>query len=355
MSTLESSLPAGELEQLRATVRDAELVVAVGAQTQWEVGGALAPGAMEVRAPSGILRYDPRDLTVTVAAGTAAGELAAVLAAQGQECPLDPRDPAATVGGILATGLSGPRRLLHGPVRDVVLEVRFVSADGRVVKAGGPTVKNVSGFDLPRLLVGSLGTIGVITQATLRCQPLPVSARWCTSPLEPPEVRRRLFRPACVAWDGVSTTVLLEGAPADVDREADAIDAADAAAAPRYPEGSQRGRISVRPGVVPALGERLDGIAGLGWLAEVGVGTVHVAADDETSLSTARAVAASFGGWLLREAGAPGLDGFGVESPNRALLTRVRDAFDPTGKLGRGRFATLLDPQPAVQVEVSRG
>src|SRR5262249_42882072 len=149
-------------------------VAPVGGRTHWEVGGP-PPSSDDVtfvHAPTGVVSYDPADLTVTVGAGTTIDDLSSVLATAGQECVLDPRHPTATVGGVLATGLSGHRRLRHGPLRDRVLEVRFVTADGRLVKGGGPTVKNVSGFDLPRLLVGSLGTIGVLVQATLRCQPV---------------------------------------------------------------------------------------------------------------------------------------------------------------------------------------
>ena len=113
------------------------------------------PDVVHVTAPDGIITYDPADLTVTVGAGTTCAELADVLRAAGQECALDPRDGDATIGGVLATGLSGHRRLRLGPLRDRVLEVRFVSAAGRLVKAGGPTVKNVSGFDLPRSPVGT--------------------------------------------------------------------------------------------------------------------------------------------------------------------------------------------------------
>ena len=151
-------------------VQQADAVVPVGAGTHREVGGPVPTGT-PVRAPSGIVTYDPAELTVTVAAGTPVAELTQVLAAAGQECPLDPRNDEATVGGTLSTGLSGHRRLRYGPIRDRVLEVRFVTGDGRVVRGGGPTVKNVTGFDLPRLLVGSLGTIGVLTRMILRCQP----------------------------------------------------------------------------------------------------------------------------------------------------------------------------------------
>jgi glycolate oxidase FAD binding subunit len=302
------------------------------------VGGPPPTGDVtEVRAPSGVLTYDPADLTVTVAAGTTVTELITVLAAEGQECVLDPRDPTATVGGILAAGLTGHRRLRHGPLRDRVLEVRFVTADGRLVKGGGPTVKNVSGFDLPRLLVGSLGTLGVIVQATLRCQPRPVTSAWCSTDADPFEVRRTLYRPSCIAWDGTTTHVLLEGVAADVAAERARIPGATDAKAPARPAGEHRGRISVRPSVLPELAPELDD-AGVRWRAEVGVGTVHVAADDETSLALARAAAAGAGGWLLREAGAPALDGFGVTAPNGRLAARIRAAFDPHRKCSPGRF-----------------
>jgi FAD/FMN-containing dehydrogenase len=181
------------VDELRATVAAAEGVVAVGARTHWDVGDPTT-GGVEVQAPGGIVTYDPAELTVTVGAGITVGELNAVLGEAGQECPLDARAPEATVGGTLATGLSGPRRLRYGPLRDRLLEVRFVTADGRLVKGGGPTVKNVTGYDVPRLLVGSMGTIGVIVQVTLRCQPRARVARWITTRADPFEARRRMFR-----------------------------------------------------------------------------------------------------------------------------------------------------------------
>ncbi len=220
-----------------------------------------------------------------------------------------------------------------------MLEVRFVTADGRLVKGGGPTVKNVSGFDLPRLLVGSLGTIGVIVQTTLRCQPRPETAAWFAD-------RRRSVRgpprhlPARRASRGTATApaLLLEGIGADVAAERAAIGApSEPSPPPAWPTGTHRGRISVRPSALPGLAPALDA-AGVRWLAEVGVGTVHVAADDEPALAVARAAAAGCGGWLLREAGAPSLDGFGRALPNAKLMERVRAAFDPTAKLSPGRL-----------------
>ena len=208
----------------------------------------------------------------------------------------------------------------------------------RVVKAGGPTVKNVSGFDLPRLLVGSFGTIGVLVQVTLRCQPRAATAEWFSTSADPFAARRALYRPSCIAWDGRTTHVLLEGVAADVDAERSRIGApAERGAAPTWPDGRHRGRISVRPSAVRGLADPLDA-TGVRWLAEVGVGTVHVATDDERVLARARATAEAAGGWLLREAGAPDLDGFGRTLPNARLAERIRVAFDPTGKCAPGHL-----------------
>jgi glycolate oxidase FAD binding subunit len=326
-----------EVEELRARVAAADAVLPVGARTQWEIGNPPL-GGIEVRAPSGVLAYDPAELTVTVAAGTSVVELGDILGASGQECPLDPPSPAATVGGVLAAGLSGPRRLRYGPVRDRLLEARFVTADGRLVKGGGPTVKNVTGYDLPRLLVGSLGTIGVLVQVTLRCQPRPRVARWFETGGDPFEARRRLFRPSCIAWDGQTARVLVEGHGDDADAEAIAAGLEPADDAPAWPVGPHRGRISVRPARLRDVGAALDRVDGVRWLAEIGVGTVHVGADVPAALVAARAVAEAREGWLLREAGAPGVDGYGRALPNHGIVERIRAAFDPTGKLSPGRL-----------------
>lgn len=321
-------------KRLAGLVERATAVVPVGARTHWEVGGPPAP-ATEVRAPGGVVEHEPAELTITVGAGLTAAALADVLAEAGQECPLDPREPGATVGGVLATGLSGPRRLRYGPLRDRVLEVRFVTARGRLVKGGGPTVKNVTGYDLPRLLVGSLGTIGVLVQVTLRCQARPRCARWFAGVETPDAVRRRLFRPSSVLWDGATTRVLLEGDPEDVEAEARRAGLEPGGPAP-WPDGPHRGRVSVPPSRLAALGAALDGSEGISWLAEAGVGTVHVGAATATALAEARRRAEVQGGWLLREAGAAELHPFGAVH-DRALQSRVRRAFDPDGKLSPGR------------------
>ncbi|MEJ7585628.1 MAG: FAD-binding protein [Acidimicrobiales bacterium] len=107
-----------------------------GGRTQWDVGGALEPGTRSVRAPAGVVAFEPAEMTVRVGAGATVVDLDLALAEQGQ-CVALPAWPGATVGGVLAVGRSGLRRLGYGPVRDTLLEARVVSAEGRLVKAGG--------------------------------------------------------------------------------------------------------------------------------------------------------------------------------------------------------------------------
>jgi glycolate oxidase FAD binding subunit len=333
---------ADDVGALAEAVRDATAVVPVGSRTHWEVGGP-PPTGTEVRAPAGVVEYDPAELTVTVGAGTRVTDLDAVLADRGQQCPLDPRDPEATVGGVLATGLSGVRRLRMGPVRNRLLEVHLVLGDGRCVKGGGRTVKNVSGYDVARLVVGSLGTLGVLVQVTLRCEPKPVAASWWTVDGSGADALRRAYRPSAVLVGSDATTVLLEGFPEDVAEESARVGGRIAAGPPAWPAGPYRARLSVRPAQVDTLVARLSD-AGLEALGEAGVGTVHVAAPSAAALAEAVAVARDAGGWSQREAGDGPDPVEGLPSP--ALTRRIKDALDPAGKCNPGRLPFAAPDAP---------
>lgn len=125
-----------------------------------------------------IVEHAPHDQTVTVEAGLPLTTLQAALAQQKQWLALDPElDAAATIGGIVATNATGPRRLHYGGVRDQIIGIRVVLPDGTIAKGGGKVVKNVAGYDLPKLFTGALGTLGVIVSASFRLYPLPAASR----------------------------------------------------------------------------------------------------------------------------------------------------------------------------------
>ncbi len=119
-----------------------------------------------------IIEHEPGDLTTTVQAGMTIAALQAALRAKGQWLSLDPPDAErATIGGVIAADASGPRRQLYGTARDLLIGVAVVTADGAVVKGGGKVVKNVAGYDLPKLFIGSYGTLGVIVEVTVKLRP----------------------------------------------------------------------------------------------------------------------------------------------------------------------------------------
>ena len=125
-----------------------------------------------------LLEHEPGDLTTTVQAGMTLGALQTALRARGQWLSLDPPDAErATVGGVIAADAAGPRRHLYGSARDLVIGMTLVMADGAVVKGGGKVVKNVAGYDLPKLFIGSYGTLGVIVEVTVKLRPAPEDER----------------------------------------------------------------------------------------------------------------------------------------------------------------------------------
>jgi len=127
-----------------------------------------------------VTEYEPDEFTFTARAGTRLSEIQELLAAHRQYMPFDPplAEHGATIGGALAAGLNGPGRLRYGGLRDFVIGVRFVDGTGKLVRGGGKVVKNAAGFDLPRLMVGSMGRLGVITELTFKVFPAPRA--WCS-------------------------------------------------------------------------------------------------------------------------------------------------------------------------------
>jgi glycolate oxidase FAD binding subunit len=127
-----------------------------------------------------VIEHAAGDLVARVQAGARMSEVASVLAAAGQEIALDVPGPA-TIGGVLADALAGPRRLRYGTPRDLLIGITVVRADGMVAHSGGKVVKNVAGYDIGKLFTGSAGTLGLITEATFRLHPLPAARAWVTA------------------------------------------------------------------------------------------------------------------------------------------------------------------------------
>jgi glycolate oxidase FAD binding subunit len=182
--TPEAAVFPGSVEEVAAVVRQA--AAAGAAILPWGGGTAMAVGepppragiVLGLRRLGRVIEHEPGDLTVTVEAGLSLERLQETLRARGQWLSLDPPDAdRATLGGLIAANAAGPRRHLYGTVRDLLIGVTVVTADGAIVHGGGKVVKNVAGYDLPKLFIGSRGTLGIVVEATFKLRPLPEDER----------------------------------------------------------------------------------------------------------------------------------------------------------------------------------
>jgi len=167
---------AGVAAAIRASHDARQPIFSVGGRTSFD-DVSVAPRAsrlLDLTEMSQVVDYTPRDMTIVVEAGVCMADLAATLAAERQQLPIDePCVAKATIGGVAATNWTGPRRLGCGTMRDYVIGIHAVDGRGVAFKGGGRVVKNVAGYDFCKLLTGSLGTLGVITRLALRVKPLP--------------------------------------------------------------------------------------------------------------------------------------------------------------------------------------
>ena len=341
----------------------------------------------------GALVYEPDDLTISVAAGTTLAELDALLAANGQMLPLDAPEPArATVGGVLATAVDGPRRLAYGTARDLLIGVGVVEATGRVSKAGGMVVKNVSGFDMMKLYLGSLGTLAIIVSANFKLLPRARAAGSLSCRFRAPEPALALaeqiaasqLTPAAVEYhEGwaeagappVALEVRAEGLPAAVERHlrdleamARAAGAAEVEALPAAgPELEARwarhgdlaqtsavaddelvARLSCLPGDLAAAVARARDLAaghGLGLRVAAralgGVAYLRAQGPDEGLRAWHAGLLAGpaeLAVLAARPALAAELPVWGRPPANLELMRRIKAEFDPENLLNPGRY-----------------
>ncbi|MBX5440729.1 MAG: FAD-binding protein [Solirubrobacteraceae bacterium] len=174
------TLAAGHVDEIRELVRSSTGLLPRGGGSKPALSAPPHDGVVtvDVSGLRGIVAYDPAELTLTARAGTPVAELDAALAEHGQHLPFDPplARAGATLGGVVAAATSGPGALRSGGVRDFVIGVRIVDGTGRLVSGGGRVVKNAAGFDLPKLMVGSRGRLGVIVEVSLKVFPRPRAA-----------------------------------------------------------------------------------------------------------------------------------------------------------------------------------
>ncbi|SNS42547.1 glycolate oxidase FAD binding subunit [Noviherbaspirillum humi] len=218
------------IQEFRQRILDAgnsrqPLRIRGGGSKDW-YGQALNGEVLDTRAYSGIVAYDPTELVITARAGTPLAEVEQALAQHNQILAFEPPHfgPGATIGGVVAAGLSGPRRQAAGAVRDFVLGAVLMDGKGDILHFGGQVMKNVAGYDVSRLLAGSLGTLGLILEVSLKVLPRPLMETTLRFSMEREEAIRRLnewggqpLPISASAWHGGVLLVRLSGAPAAIE------------------------------------------------------------------------------------------------------------------------------------------
>ncbi|MCI4663173.1 MAG: glycolate oxidase subunit GlcE [Neomegalonema sp.] len=368
-----------------------------GGGTRRELGRpAQADRTLALSALTGTTLYDPGALTIVARAGEPLSKIEAALAAERQRLPFEPMDHRAllgssgepTVGGVVACNISGPRRVQAGACRDSLLGVRFVDGQGRIVKNGGRVMKNVTGYDLSKLMCGAYGTLGVLTEVALKVAPAPertvcllmkglsderAIAALAAALGTPYEVNGAAHLPADCTLDGVEsvTMIRLEGFEANIRHRAPALQALFAAfgeteliedpdkiaagwayirdVAPFVGQSGAVWRLSLKPSdgptAVSAIRRSIDAKAfydwggGLVWLL-----TPEASGDGGAGAQIIRDTIAPMGGHAtLVRASAPiraAVAVFHPEPPRLAALSdQLRSKFDPAGILNPGRMA----------------
>ncbi len=346
-----------------ASARHASVRV-YGCDSKRLMAGPIAPAEIEIStaALARVLKYEPGDLTISVAAGMCYAELERVLAANGQMLPFDPPfAEQATIGGLVAANTCGPRRRLYGAIRDFVIGMTFATLEGKLVATGGMVVKNVAGLDLSKLMIGSFGTLAAIASVNFKLAPLPPHTRTFLlrgASAEAIAARDRLLasvlQPAAVdlvvARDGAVLAVQAGGNPAVIERytrELAGAEILEGAAerefwtgvrefSPRFLKEHPAGavvRVSCR---LSEVGEAVAS-SGAECVVRAASGIVYAHFADAAA---AAAWARARGGVVeyAPEERKPALDLWPSPPAELDLMRRVKNMFDPGNLLNSGRL-----------------
>ncbi len=332
-----------------------ERVMFVGGGTQLGLGPA--PEVLfSTRLLNRIVDYAPSDQVVTVEAGVTLAALQEHLNKQGQRLSLDPPLPErATLGGIVAANSFGPLRTRFGSVRDLIIGVSIVRADGTRAKGGGKVVKTVAGFDLPKLMCGSLGTLGLIATTTFRVHPLPESHATLVARGLPASgvfalvkaMRAAQLEPAAMVATREETTweivVRFEGFESGVKQQREKLrtlgafedegDSVWAAHAAFRTAGDARVKVAALPSQLEQVVSALPAEQRLCWYPTLGLGFAMGSFEFES----ARHTLAALGGSLTVEA-APSGSAYGAPPDSLRVHQSMKARFDPRDLLAPGRF-----------------
>lgn len=322
-------------------------VVPWGGGTQQGVGGpATADVVLSTHRLNQIVDWQPDNMTVVVQGGVRAAVLAERLAERQQTAVLTEKPGESTVGGLVATGASMYRRARYGPIRNRMLEATLATGDGRVVRGGGRVVKNVTGYDIPRLVAGSMGSLGVIGEVCLKLWPTG-SAHATVGVDDPERTWATAYRPLAVLDINGSSFAYLGGTRSEV--EGQSVQLGEVVSSEvDWPEplavsgDAVRVSLRVRPSDVARVVQQLP--AGSNYIAAYGVGEITVRFSDVVvdQLADLRKLAEGLGGALVVLDGPTSLyesfDPWGTPPPSLDLQRRIVARFDPDRIINRGRL-----------------
>lgn len=363
---------------LATAAADGRAVRIIGGGTKQGWGAVVPEPAVKLRTDSlhRILEHNIGDLTATLEAGVPLERAQAVFASAGQMLALDPPlgyQQAATIGGVIATADSGPLRHRYGGPRDLVIGITVALSDGTVAKAGGKVIKNVAGYDLPKLFTGSLGTLGAIVSVNVRLHPRPQAFASALGVSADPEVLAAAARALAaaplelesldVAWPGTLGGLLARAGGAEpeprarraaelmrehglerIDVTSDDLDLWAQQRAGQRSRERALVRVATRPSELAEL-LRVTRACGATLVGRAALGTSYLELDPEAvaplreRLRGARAIVVLDGPRELRQAQDPWGAG---EGPTLELMRRIKRSFDPAGTCNPGAFVGAI-------------